>query len=1612
MKVFSPITGLVLFLISAITVCANNPGGGNGTGANVTLVNNGDGTVTMGNGAVSAKIKISTAQLLQLTYLGVQVTDGGTSGNNAFYWQGGSGSSDTLTTVVDPSTNGGDWAMIRLNDYSTNNTCNADAYRYFAIFRGSPGIYVTEDMERTASAPSGGGDIPSLTCKLNANIFSWMGQDTGRFMPRQSGSDTAIAIDNGPVEVTLLTSGRLAGQFECKYDYCGDLGSLHFMGWATTNRNTNFGLWLIHPSREYFSCGPKHAEIIGQIAMFNTTFKGVHLGFNSDLNYANGESWSRIHGPMFFYFNQVPQGTLNPQFPLYADAAAQADAEANAWPYVWFASNTNYAQAPNRGTVTGKIVISDSGNPNASAANLWVGLEQRPSTPTSPAPSDFQLFGKNYQFWTHTDTNGNFAIPNVVAGANYTLFAFGPGAIGQFQSQALPGATTPISIAVASPSFSVTVSGGTTNNLGTVTWTPARVGATVFEIGVPDRDSTEFRHGSDYWHGDIGNATNFPVNWAPFMNYGLDFPNGVNYTNGLSRWSVDWDYAQPTLLDPATGNLNGTTQKIYFNLPATPGGSAQASIYLAFAADVSGPIIVSVNGANITTPATGFFPDYSDLNNDAMIRMNSHGIFCDQRINFAANLLHQGQNVITLNMRKGGYFANSALYDYLRVELSDYVPPAPTELTAIAGNGVVVLNWLPSSGATSYVVSRSMTSGSGYVDVATNVLGPVVGSDVSHAAYADNTVVNGVTYYYVVKAANSNGGSANSIEAAATPSTATASAPSPPVGLTVTPGNLQASVTWNASLGAATYTVRRTVIGYGLVANNSDGTIPTNIVDSFIVGTNYADRGLANNYTYAYTVSAANANGESVTSGPAIVIPSSNVPSAPVGLAATVISNQVNLSWSPVSGAANYSIRRATSSNGTYVVVDSYPTALSTYSDAGLNYNTTYYYEVASANLAGFSTNSAPIAVTTTPAPPAPVTAIPGNGQILVDWADAAGATNYVVRRATVNGGPYSTIASTTNSSYLDATVVNGTTYYYVVYATGPNGTGPISTQTSGTPSTTPEMIKSDTTTMSSSGDWSGVTPTIGQIGLFNNIISAVNASTLGLGGDVAIGGLIFTNNLNGNVTVGAGNTLTLGSAGIDMSRANRSVTFNSAISIAASQIWNITNTQSLTINGAFTSGGNTVIKTGSGTLFLGYSASDVGATIQVNSGLIQANASSGTTIALNGGTFKIAAADSNPINVLSGGTEQNDTGNRTWSGSLTGSGPLTVIATATHTWSGNNSGYTGTITLQGTGAMRLSSVNAVSANTAYNFNGGTMNANASGLFNLGSLSGVGTINTASGQNFSIGALGANSSFSGVIAGAGFVVKSGAGTLTLSGANTFSGGTIVSNGVLLVNNSLGSGTGANTVAVYSGGELGGKGFIAGAVTVNSGGTFAPGNGSGTVGVLTINSSVTLAAGCTNIFEISHTPLTNDTAKILGALTNGGTLVVTNIGITALANGDSFKLFDAASYSGSFANILLPSLAPGLVWNTNLLNANGIASVEQLATPTITSIQFSGANLSVGGSGGTGSSLFVIQCSTNLLTGEWMPLATNYFDAGGNFSETLTNVVNSARPQSFFRLQIH
>lgn len=184
-----------------------------------------------------------------------------------------------------------------------------------------------------------------------------------------------------------------------------------------------------------------------------------------------------------------------------------------------------------------------------------------------------------------------------------------------------------------------------------------------------------------------------------------------------------------------------------------------------------------------------------------------------------------------------------------------------------------------------------------------------------------------------------------------------------------------------------------------------------------------------------YKVIVSNSSG-TIASSNATLILTGVTPTTPTGLNATAGINQVALSWAPSPAAASYNVKRSTSSGGTYTTIAS--TTAASFTDSTAVNGTTYYYVVSALNSQGESANSGEVSATPsciTPSVPGGVSAVAGNAQVALNWSTASAATSYNVKRATVNSGPFTTIASVATTTYTDATTANGTTYYYVVSA-------------------------------------------------------------------------------------------------------------------------------------------------------------------------------------------------------------------------------------------------------------------------------------------------------------------------------------------------------------------------------------------------------------------------------------------------------------------------------------------------------------------------------------------------------------------------------------------------
>ena len=489
---------------------------------------------------------------------------------------------------------------------------------------------------------------------------------------------------------------------------------------------------------------------------------------------------------------------------------------------------------------------------------------------------------------------------------------------------------------------------------------------------------------------------------------------------------------------------------------------------------------------------------------------------------------------------------------------------------------------------------------------------------------------------------------------------------------------------------------------------------------------------------------------------------------------------------------------------------------------------------------------------------------------------------------------------------------------------------------------------------------WSlGTAPTATDVALWDATVTAAN--TVLLGADTSWQGIKLTSP-GGAVTISAGNILTLGASGIDLGSSTQNLSIAAPIVLGANQTWSVGTGRTLSILGGVTNSTSTLTKSGAGVLFLDNVGTNGTLTgINLTGGQVTfkgvaaggtaaaITAADGTTIHMDNVTTSTSTFISNSISVVSGATvtHTSDSAGNGYSGAVSGDAASTYIIGVNQQvgFSATNSqqfgNFLGTVRVNSGAGIRFSTsstLNNGGTNTTFDVLG-NMTTRGGGTVHLGTLTGNGTITGPGGADgtatYSIGAKGVNSEFSGAISDNTSVrrvavTKTGAGILTLSGTNTYTGATAVNAGTLQVNGSLG----ASVVTVGASGTLGGTGTIGGATTVN--GTLAPG---ASPGVLTFNSTLTLA-GTANM-ELNGTArgTTYDGINVGGTLTYGGTLNLT-FGSSFLAGGESFSLFTAAdgtsvpaSVTGSFATVNLLGGYSGSLTNNSGVWTGTIGGID-------------------------------------------------------------------------------
>lgn len=507
--------------------------------------------------------------------------------------------------------------------------------------------------------------------------------------------------------------------------------------------------------------------------------------------------------------------------------------------------------------------------------------------------------------------------------------------------------------------------------------------------------------------------------------------------------------------------------------------------------------------------------------------------------------------------------------------------------------------------------------------------------------------------------------------------------------------------------------------------------------------------------------------------------------------------------------------------------------------------------------------------------------------------------------------------------------------------------------------------------------------PPLAASDLTFSYLSGNNLSPL-LDSDLSLDGLVFLN-MNNAVTIGGSNTLTLGAGGIDMVAANHTVTINCPVNVGASQSWLVginSPGDTLNLNGPI-SGSGALSKGNWGTLILNGTNSFSG-TLNVD----LANTGSGSS-GISDGIIRITRSQNVP-NVPTIAIRDN---NGAWSTLQLTNLLGNVIVPANITLAGRN---TNAIAIE-----NMSGSNTLSGNLSITSGGGFyLLQSDAGTLNFGGT--ISASSTATGtRTFTFQGPG-NFLISGSIQSGSAatinIAKSNSGTLTFSGANSFSGTVTNSAGLVIVNGSL-----ACPLTV-TGGSLAGYGTIGGAANIEPGATLAPANLG--AGALTFEASLTLTTASTSIFQINKSLQTNDAINVAGALTLGGTLIVTNLAGN-LAAGDSFKLFNAAAFNGNFSTLTLPPLGTGLTWNTNAIT-NGVLSVTSTVVPQFDSVtRRSDGNFVFNGAGAAYSS-YDLDAASNLTPPiAWLVITSAVADVTGNFELSDLQATNFA--SRFYRI---
>ncbi|KAI3451278.1 hypothetical protein Pfo_007943 [Paulownia fortunei] len=516
----------------------------------------------------------------------------------------------------------------------------------FVILRDSPGFYAYAVLERLKGWPAFDISEGRIVFKLQENKFHYMAMSDvrQRVMPTPEDRMSGQRLEyKEAVLLTNPTNPEFRGEVDDKYLYSCDNKDNKVHGWVSSDYPP-VGFWTITPSDEFRTGGPIRQDLtshVGPVTLFK--FMSRHYaGEDLAVKFQTEEYWKKVIGPVYIYLNSDAAAKTNPSL-LWNDAKQRMQQEVNSWPYSFLLSK-DFVKSNQRGAVNGQLFVHDwfINKQVVPGASAYVGL-----APPGTAGS-WQFENKGYQFWTQTDRNGNFLIKNVIPGT-YSLFAWVPGVLGDYKHAS-----------------DITITPGSIVKASNVVFEAPRKGATLWEIGIPDRTAAEFFIPDPDPKYKIHH---YRVPTEKFRQYGLWtrykdlYPQkDLVFTIGSSDYRKDWFFAHVTR-NVGNGQYVATTWQILFDLKTVDKG-ANYTLQLALASAHYAELQVRFNDPksppHFTTGLIG--------KDNALARHGIRGLYHFYSIGVAGSRLVVGRNIIFFKQAKDGGPFREVMYDYIRLE--------------------------------------------------------------------------------------------------------------------------------------------------------------------------------------------------------------------------------------------------------------------------------------------------------------------------------------------------------------------------------------------------------------------------------------------------------------------------------------------------------------------------------------------------------------------------------------------------------------------------------------------------------------------------------------------------------------------------------------------------------------------------------------------------------------------------------------------------------------------------------------------------------------------------------------------------------------------------------